>query len=98
MTTENESNRDKNFEGGRVLEEAIDDYALDGRRYGAEPLRRVFEEMYGEQGVGWDVRQKVPQTQAELLAQNMGLTVLNVVVSPEGDAHAAERIGLFRLK
>lgn len=90
MATETESNRNKNFEGGRVLDESIDDYALDGRRIDQQPLRLEFERLYGPQGVGWDVIERVPSTVPERIAQNMGLLVLDVVISPAGDEFAKE--------
>lgn len=79
---------DVNEEESHRLEATIDDYALDGRRFGAKPLREEYEHHYGPEGVGWRAQEALPSNQAEKLAYNMGLRIMRIMVTPKGDALA----------
>lgn len=71
------------------VDQTTDDINLYGKM-GRDPMLPQLSSRFGEQNEGWFVVERAPRTQAEILAQNMGLAVLDVCVTREGDLYAQE--------
>lgn len=91
MTGERFIPQHRQYQGPPRIEDKIHELELDPMTSEVWSKRQEYDRSYGPEGVGWEVRDVLPNTREERLVQNMGLAVLEVMVTPDGDMNALRR-------